>query len=139
MHFPESQPLFGTFCKAALLHIRTATPKGSVTEKMYSQSLCSIYAQYGNCGKQVLTPLHSQKRFAKGSSLQQTNTIEEYYRLFEFPWYLLLLFFLMSIYYSPGNLSSQLLVLPPAMAPLGPHRHSRHSVYVIFREQNCEI
>ena len=23
---------------------------------MYSQSLCSIYAQYGNCGKRVLTP-----------------------------------------------------------------------------------
>ena len=42
-------------CKAALLHIRTATPKGSVTEKMYSQSLCSIYAQYGNSGKRVLT------------------------------------------------------------------------------------
>jgi hypothetical protein len=28
-----------------------ATPKGSVTEKMYSQPLCSIYTQYGNCGK----------------------------------------------------------------------------------------
>ena len=27
----------------ALLHIRAGTPKGSVTEKLYTQSLCSIY------------------------------------------------------------------------------------------------
>ena len=27
----------------ALLHVRTGTPKGSVTEKLYTQSPCSIY------------------------------------------------------------------------------------------------
>ena len=43
-------------------------------------SLCSV-------------PLHAQKGSAKGSSLQQTNTIEGYHCLFEFLWYFLLLFF----------------------------------------------
>ena len=38
-------------------------------------------------------PLHAQKGSAKGSSLQQTNPIEGYHRLFEFLWYFLLLFF----------------------------------------------
>jgi hypothetical protein len=39
-------------CKPALLHIKAVTPKGSVTEKLYSQSLCSIYIHYGKCSKQ---------------------------------------------------------------------------------------
>jgi hypothetical protein len=38
-------------CKPALLHIKAVTPKGSVTEKLYSQSLCSIYIHYGKCSK----------------------------------------------------------------------------------------
>ena len=43
-------------CKHALLHVRTVTPKGSVTEKLYSQPPCSIYVHIGRCSKQRLTP-----------------------------------------------------------------------------------
>jgi hypothetical protein len=35
--------LVAGLCKPALLHIKVVMPKGSVTEKLYSQSLCSIY------------------------------------------------------------------------------------------------
>ena len=42
-------------CKHALLHVRTVTPKGSVTEKLYSQPPCSIYVHIGRCSKQRLT------------------------------------------------------------------------------------
>ena len=42
-------------CKHALLHVRTVTPKGSVTEKLYSQPPCSIYIHIGRCSKQQLT------------------------------------------------------------------------------------
>ena len=38
-------------CKDALLQVRTVTPKGRITEKLYSQSLCSIYVYVGRCSK----------------------------------------------------------------------------------------
>ena len=39
-------------CKYVLLHIKTVTPKGRITEKLYSQSLCSIYVHNWVCSKQ---------------------------------------------------------------------------------------
>ena len=94
MHFPESQPSFGTF----------ACAKG--------------------IRKGVLATADEPNRRVPS--------------LVRVPMVLSTALFLVSIYYSPGNLSSQFFVLPPAMAPLGPHRHGRHLVYVVFCKQNCE-
>jgi hypothetical protein len=48
--FPKSDD-----CKYVLLHVKTVTPKGRITEKLYSQSPCSIYVHIGRCSKHRLT------------------------------------------------------------------------------------